>query len=407
MAHQVAHPGIEKTYAYLQERFYWAGMKKGVEECCKECMVCLENKRAVKRKEPLKPIVGDVLEPRRMKAADIAILTWSADGYHYILIIVDLFSKFVELTAMREQTAESVRRAIETGWLYRYGVPDVLLTDQGRNVDWEEVRSMCAKFGIEKRHSSAYHPQGDGQVERTVENAKQTLRCVLAAREVDKTIWPHILQEVAYGLNSLKSSSTKFMPQELMFGSRIRSPIDQIVGVGGSVSRGNPRIEEHKEWIRAAENMERARAQTKRQYDKSSLGGATTIGVGQTALLRNFNRADGLDPMFTGQYTVVDIKYPNVKVQKGENRYTWVDLNDCKIVQQPAPVNLWAQNEPKQAGERVEDESNIEEPIMISIDTEVEGQEDRAGSTPPGNSKLRRSSRTRKQPDRYGTPAYS
>ena len=118
-------------------------------------MVCLENKRAVKRKEPLKPIVGDALEPRRMIAADIAVLPWSADGYRYILIIVDLFSKFVELAAMRDQTAESVRRAIETGWLYRYGVPDVLLTDQGRNVDGEEVKSMCAKFGIEKRHSSA------------------------------------------------------------------------------------------------------------------------------------------------------------------------------------------------------------------------------------------------------------
>ena len=120
-------------------------------------------------------------------------------------------------------------------------------------------------------------------------------------------------------------------------------------------------------------------------------------------LLRNFNRADGLEPMFTGPYTVVDIKYPNVKVQKGENRYTWVHLNDCKIVQQPAPVNLWAQDEPKQAGERVEDESNIEEPIVISMDTEVEGQKD----TPPGNSKLRRSSRTRKEPDIYGTPTYS
>ena len=217
---------------------------------------------------------------------------------------------------------------------------------------------------------------GDGQAERTVENTKQTLRRVLAAREVDKTIWPHILQEVAYGLNSLESSSSKFTPQELMFGSRIRSPIDQIVGAGESVSRGNPRIEEHKEWSWAAENMERARAQTKRQYDKSALGSTTAICVGQTTLLRNFNRADGLEPMFTGPYTVLDIKYPNVKVQKGENRYTWVHLNDCKIVQQPAPVNLWAQGEPKQAGERAEDESNIEEPIVISMDTEVEGQED-------------------------------
>ena len=127
------------------------------------CVICRENKRATKKREPLKPIELDVAEPRRMIATDIGVLAWSADGYRYILNIVDLFSKIVEIVAMQDQIYESVRNAIETGWSYRYGVPDVLLSDQGRNVDEEVIRQMCTFFGINKRHFSPYHPQGDGQ----------------------------------------------------------------------------------------------------------------------------------------------------------------------------------------------------------------------------------------------------
>ena len=143
IAHRVTHAGIEKTYAYLRDRFYWIGMKKDVEHCCRACVVCLENKRSTKKKEPLKPIILDRPEPTRAIAADIAVLPWGAEGYRYMLIIVDLFSKFVEIVAMRDQTAESVRSGLENWWLYRYGMPDSLLTDQGRNVDGECIREMC------------------------------------------------------------------------------------------------------------------------------------------------------------------------------------------------------------------------------------------------------------------------
>ena len=209
LAHRVTHSGVEKTCAYLSDRFYWVGMRKNVEQCCRECIVCLENKRAIKKREPLKPIVLDNPEPRRAIAADIAVQLWGAEGYRYMLIVIDLFSKFVEIVAMRDQTAESVCSALLNGWIYRYGVPDMLLTDQGRNVDGEAVRKMCARFGINKKHSSAYHPQGDGQAERAVESVKQALRCFLVDQNLVKTSWPSVLQEVAFNVNSLMSSSTK------------------------------------------------------------------------------------------------------------------------------------------------------------------------------------------------------
>ena len=39
LAHRVTHSGVEKTCAYLRDRFYWVGMRKDVEQCCRTCIV--------------------------------------------------------------------------------------------------------------------------------------------------------------------------------------------------------------------------------------------------------------------------------------------------------------------------------------------------------------------------------
>ena len=80
LAHRQSHAGIEKSYEYLKERFFWKGMRVDVEEHCKSCMTCLENKRSTKRKEELKLIDLDVQEPRLLIAADITTLPGQKKG---------------------------------------------------------------------------------------------------------------------------------------------------------------------------------------------------------------------------------------------------------------------------------------------------------------------------------------
>ena len=188
-------------------------------------------------------------------------------------------------------------------------VPDILLSNQGRNVDGEVIRQMCIYFGIEKRHSSPYHPQRDGQVERTVEIVKQALRCLPSERRLDKTVWPNILQEVAFNVNSLKSNSTNFTPQELMFGAKIRSALDQTIGISKY-----PSTDKKEEWHEAAEHMTRSKAHSKEHYDRRTVGVPTTVCTGQTVMYRSFTRSGGLEKMYTGSYSVVDVKYPRKNV---------------------------------------------------------------------------------------------
>ena len=99
---------------------------------------------------------------------------------------VDFFSKQVEAWPIKEKDSESVIEALENAWFNRHGLPNILLSDQENAVDGRMIREMYQRLGIQKRRSSAYHPEGDGQSERFIQSFKTALRCILKDRQITR-----------------------------------------------------------------------------------------------------------------------------------------------------------------------------------------------------------------------------
>ena len=210
--HSSSHWGVQRTFEETRRRCYWRGLFRDVERFCSTCEVCMKSKRANNRRQPLVPIKLQYNFPRAMVSFDIATLPWTSGGYRYVLIMTYLFAKFIEAVPMRNQEAGSVLKALEQGWFLRHGYPLILLSDQGRNVDGSLINRLCATLGISKLRSSPYHPQGDGQAERSVQSFKQALRCLLEKRNIGETGWPSLVQEVTFACNSYVNSSTGYSP---------------------------------------------------------------------------------------------------------------------------------------------------------------------------------------------------
>lgn len=68
----------------------------------------------------------------------------------YILVIQDYFTKWVEAFHLANEKAETVAEVLASEWVCRYGAPQVLHSDQGRNFESEVFQKMCSLFGIEK-----------------------------------------------------------------------------------------------------------------------------------------------------------------------------------------------------------------------------------------------------------------
>ena len=88
LAHKLSHPGVERTYEDMKGRFFWIGMRKADEQCCKTCAICLENRGPQRNENPSTQY--DSMSPHQSIATDVATFLCSEDRYRYILVMVYL-----------------------------------------------------------------------------------------------------------------------------------------------------------------------------------------------------------------------------------------------------------------------------------------------------------------------------
>ena len=143
---------------------------------------------------------------------DIAYLPNDFNGYRYILLIGDVFSKYIQAIPLKDQTAPLITEALKNHWICIHGAPQYLLTDQGSNVDGEVMKEVCNEIGIEKHRSSAYHSQGNSFAERNIRSVKDMLRALLLHRKLQQSQWHSLLPSLVFALNTSESKATKCIP---------------------------------------------------------------------------------------------------------------------------------------------------------------------------------------------------
>lgn len=226
--HKSAHLGVDKMYSLLRDRFYWPNMYGYIRSFVTACETCQRTKSD--SLPPKAPLVKTYIPnaPMQFVSLDIAYLPKDSHGYQYILLIGDVFSKYIEVIPLKDQTAQTVVDAFVKNWIYIHGTPFFLLTDQGSNVDGTVMRDICNLLGIEKRRSSAYHSPGNGFAERNIRSIKDMLRSVLLHRRLDQSKWRSVLPELVFALNTSFSKSTKCVPYSTVFGRSAVLPQDIV-----------------------------------------------------------------------------------------------------------------------------------------------------------------------------------
>jgi transposase InsO family protein len=87
-------------------------------------------------------------------------------GFTHIFVAVDKFTKWVKLKPVASSTAAKAVEFIRE-ILYRFGVPNNIITDNGIQFIAREFKDFCADSGIKMNYASVSHLQSNGQVERS------------------------------------------------------------------------------------------------------------------------------------------------------------------------------------------------------------------------------------------------
>ena len=142
--------------------------------------------------------------------------------YTYLLVICDVFTKYVMAVPLRSSDAVTIAQAFLDRWCNVFGFPYHLHTDQGSNLTGELWKDLCCHLRIERTRTTAYRPQANGQNERTNRTIVQLLRTTQEHHED----WYRRISHVCFAYNSSAHVVTGFTPHYLMFGSEPFSDFD-------------------------------------------------------------------------------------------------------------------------------------------------------------------------------------
>ena len=157
----MGHLGRSKTFSLAQERFFWSGLQRDVDEKVKNCRRCICAKTPyIPDRAPLVNIVTS--RPMEVVFMDFVGLETSKGGFNYVLVLTDHFTKYAAAFPTRNQEAKTVAKVLIEQYFTQYGIPERINTNQGASFQGKLMHNLCQMLGLEKTNTTIYHPQSDG-----------------------------------------------------------------------------------------------------------------------------------------------------------------------------------------------------------------------------------------------------
>lgn len=148
-------------------------------------------------------------------------------GNRYVLATMDYFTKWPEAYAIPDQEAKTVADAPVEGMFARFGVAEVIHSDQGRNFKSGVFSAMCDCLGMQKTRTTPLHPQSNGLVERFNRTLAKQRTILTAEHQRD---WDMHLPFVLLAYRLAVQDSTLCTPALLMLGRELRTPAEMAFG---------------------------------------------------------------------------------------------------------------------------------------------------------------------------------
>lgn len=212
------HRGREGTYRKIAERYWWDALWRDVKDYVRRCAAC-QFRASLRTEEALFPTWSSA----RWEKVGVDIVHMPVDrGFRYLVLARSDFSGWVEGRPLRHATSENVARFLWEEIICRHGRISRMVMDGGPE-NKDVVEKLAERYGIRRIVASAYHPQGNGMVERGHSPITASLSKLTGG---GRTSWIQHLHAVLWADRITVRASTGLAPYEIEHSERAILPIE-------------------------------------------------------------------------------------------------------------------------------------------------------------------------------------
>lgn len=305
------HPGSTKMYNDLKKNYWWSGMKRHIAEFVERCLVCQQVKAEHQRPGGLLlPLEVPEWKWEHITMDFVAGLPKTRSGNDVIWVIVDRLTKSAHfLPVSSEATVEKLVTLYVDNVVSLHGVPVSIISDRDSKFTSRFWAAYQRVMGTELRLSTAFHPQTDGQSERTI----QTLEDMLRACALDfKGNWDSMVKLIEFSYNNSYHSAIKMAPFEALYGRKCRSPVywdevgERTITGPDLVEQTREKVKVIRDRLKAAQDRNKSWADSKRRHLEFAEGDKVYLKVSPTKGVMRFGEKGKLSPRYIGPYEVLE-----------------------------------------------------------------------------------------------------
>ncbi|KAJ0781355.1 putative nucleotidyltransferase, Ribonuclease H [Helianthus annuus] len=231
-------------------------------------------------------------------------------GNDTVWVIVDRLTKSTHFLAIKETDKFSQPAAIYLKEVVsRHGVPTSIISDRDPRFTSDLWQSMHKSFGSRLDMSTAYHPQTDGQSERTIQTLEDMLRaCVI---DFGKG-WEKHLPLIEFSYNNSYHTSIQAAPFEALYGRKCRSPLYWLEVGDSQITGPELELETSENIVQTRNRMAAARDRQKSYADKRSkplefeVNDRVMLKVSPWKGVVHFGKCGKLNPRYVGPFKILE-----------------------------------------------------------------------------------------------------
>lgn len=326
-----AHRGISKTVEILKRHYFWKTLVPDVKNFINSCTICKSTKAPNFQMKPPMGQHHEVFRPWQKIYVDfLGPYPRSKGGNTCILIIVDAYSRYVMLEPIRQATASILGKFLEHRVFSIFGVPQFIVSDNGRQFESHILAQLLAKYGVVHIFTAKYSPQSNAS-ERVNRSVLAAIRAYVAGCHQN---WDEHLSEISLALCDVVHESTQFSPHFLVFGQHVLKNganyelLRSLYEIGGNFVNYCEKGD-HLSLVQkiVISNFKAAYAKNAQAYNLRSR--VRNFEDGQMVLVRNFRQSDAAQ-----KYSAkLDNKFVKAKIIRrcGSVAYECEDDNGKKI----------------------------------------------------------------------------